>query len=99
MHVMMFRATAKREHTGDLEAAVKTMFAAIEQKQPKGVKYASSRLAGSTTYIILLALENPAENPLRAIPEFREFQASTRDWLSEPTIPEPLTVIGSYNLF
>lgn len=74
------------------------MFAAIEQKQPKGVKYASSRLADSTTYIILLALENPAENLLPAIPEFREFQASTRGWLSEPTIPEPLTVIGSYRL-
>lgn len=99
MHVMMFRATAKPEHTGDLEAAVKTMFAAISRQQPKGVKYASSRLADSTTYIILLALENPADNPLPAIPEFGAFQASTRDWLAEPTIPEPLTVIGSYDLF
>lgn len=99
MHVMMFRATAKPEHTGDLEAAVKTMFAAIEKAQPEGVKYASSRLAGSTTYIILLALENPADNPLSSIPEFGAFQAATREWLAEPTVPEPLTVIGSYNLF
>ena len=99
MHVMMFRATAKPEHTGDLEAAVKTMFAAINKQQPKGVKYASARLADSTTYIILLALDNPADNPLSAIPEFGAFQAGIRGWLAEPTVPEPLTVIGSYNLF
>lgn len=99
MHVMMFQATAKPEHVGDLEAAVKTLFAAIEKKQPKGVRYASSRLADSITYIIFLALENSAENPLSAIPEFGAFQASTREWLAEPTVPEPLTVVGSYNLF
>ena len=99
MHVMMFRATAKPEHTGDLETAVRTMFAAINERQPKGVKYASSRLADSTTYIILLALENPAENPLPAIPEFRAFQSGIRNWLAEPTVPEPLIVVGSYNLF
>ncbi len=97
MHVMMFRAEAKPEHVDDLVAAVKTMFAAINAQQPAGVKYASSRLADST-YIILLALEQPSESPLTAIPEFRAFQASIQDWLAEPTVPEPLTVIGSYNL-
>ena len=99
MHVMMFRATAKPEHTGDLEAAVRTMFTALAAQRPPGVKYASSRLAGSATFVIFLALENPAENPLPAIPEFRAFQESTRGWLAEPTHAEPLTVVGSYNLF
>ena len=99
MHVMMFQATAKPEHVSDLEAAVETMFAAISERQPKGVKYASSRLADSTTYIIFLALENPADNPLPAIPEFGAFQANSRGWLAEPTVPEPLAIIGSYNLF
>ena len=63
MNVMMFRAKAKPEHVDNLEAAVKTMFAALNVQQPVGVKYASSRLGDSTTYIILLALENPVENP------------------------------------
>lgn len=98
MHVMMFRAKAKPEHIGDLEAAVKTMFAAVNAKRPEGVRYASSRLGDSTTYVILLALEQPSENPLTAIPEFRTFQESTGRWLAEPTVPEPLTIIGSYNL-
>jgi hypothetical protein len=46
-----------------------------------------------------LALENPSENPLPAIQEFRTFQDHMRGWLAEPTAPEPLTVVGSYNLF
>lgn len=99
MNVMMFRATVKTEHSGDLEAAVTTMFAAINAAQPEGVKYASSRLGDSTTYIILLALTNPPENPLAAVPEFGAFQEKIRGWLAEPTVSETLTVIGSYNLF
>ncbi len=99
MQVMMFNAKIKPEHVSDVESAVKTMFAALEVHKPKGVKYASSRASDGTTFIILLALENPSENPLLAIQEFRTFQEHMRGWLAEPTAPEPLTVVGSYNLF
>lgn len=99
MNVMMFRAKIKPEHVADTEAAVKTMFAALKVHQPQGVKYASSRASDGITFIILLALENPSENPLAAIPEFRVFQESMKTWLAEPIVPEPLTVVGSYNLF
>jgi hypothetical protein len=98
MHVMMFTAKIKPEHVSDVESAVKTMFAALEVHQPKGVKYASSRASDVTTFIILLALENPSENPLPAIQEFRTFQDHMRGWLAEPTAPEPLTVVGSYGV-
>lgn len=99
MQVMMFRATIKEEHLPDIEGAVRTMFAAINAQQPQGVRYASSRLGESSTYIILLGLERPGENPLAAIPEFLAFQAQIQGWLAEPTVPQPLTVMGSYNLF
>ena len=99
MHVMMFRATIKEEHLSDIEGAVTTMFAAINAHQPQGVRYASSRLGDTSTYVILLALDRPGENPLAAIPEFRAFQGLIQSWLAEPTVPQPLTVIGTYNLF
>jgi hypothetical protein len=99
MNVMMFRATVKDEHLSNIEAALRTMFAAIQAHHPQGVRYASSRLGNTSTFIILLALEQPGENPLAAIPEFRAFQAQIQGWLAEPTVPQPLTVVGSYNLF
>jgi len=99
MTVMMFRASIKEEHVPNIEAALQTMFAAIQVHQPPGVRYASSRLDGGSTFIILLALEHPGENPLTLIPEFREFQQKIQGWLAEPTVPHSLTVVGSYNLF
>jgi len=75
------------------------MFAAIEEAKPQGVRYASSKLPDGVTFVILLALEDGIENPLTAVPEFREFQQSLSGWLSEPPIAEPLTVVGSYELF
>lgn len=99
MNVMMIRAKIIPENVEALETAAKAMFSAIEVQQPRGVKYASAKLADGETYVILLALESPPENPLAAIPEFQAFQAGLRGWLAEPSQADPLTVVGSYNLF
>ncbi len=45
----MIRANVKDERVADVEAAVKTMFSAIEQAEPQGVRYASCRLSDSST--------------------------------------------------
>jgi quinol monooxygenase YgiN len=99
MNVMMIRAKLKAESVSDVEAAAEKMFSAINAAQPGGVKYASTRLDDRVTAVVLLALEDPADNQLEAIPEFREFQKQLPEWLAEPPIVEPLTVIGSYELF
>jgi quinol monooxygenase YgiN len=99
MNVMMIRAKLKAESVSDVEAAAEKMFSAINAAQPGGVKYASMRLDDRASAVVLLALEDPADNQLEAIPEFREFQEQLAEWLAEPPIVEPLTVIGSYELF
>ena len=98
MDVMMIRAKVKAESVPDIEAAADKMFGAINVVRPGGVKYASTRLADGVSVIALLALEDPADNPLQAIPEFRAFQEHLPEWLAEPPTVEPLTVIGSYEL-
>jgi hypothetical protein len=75
------------------------VFAAIEQAQPRGVRYASCRLPDGVTYVAVLALEDPPANPLVAIPAFAEFQENLKGWLAEPPSVEQLTVAGSYALF
>jgi quinol monooxygenase YgiN len=103
MNVIMIRAKLKPESVADVEAAAEKMFAAIHAEQPEGVKYASTRLDDGVTAVVLLALDgpldDPAANPLAAIPEFRAFQEQLPTWLAEPPTVEPLTVIGSYGLF
>jgi len=99
MSLMMLRAKVKAETVADVEAAVRTMFSAIEQAKPRGVRYASCRLSDGVTFVILLKLEEGIENPLPTVPAFREFQEGLKNWIAEPPIPEQLTVIGSYSLF
>ena len=93
----MIRAQVKDECIAEAEAAARTMFAAINEVRPAGVKYASSR-AGDNTFVVLLALEGD-QNPLIAIPEFREFQAALPQYLAGPPVVEQLDVLGSYGLF
>jgi hypothetical protein len=97
----MIRPKFKREHVADVETAVAKMFAAIKQERPKGIRYAFSKLADGVTFLGLVELENPNENPLLSIPACREFQENMRKWVAEPLPPAPerLEVTGSYNLF
>ena len=99
MNVMMIRATVKAENVADLEAAAKEFFAAVDAARPEGVKYASARLPDGVSVVALLALDDPADNPLTALPEFGEFQERLKEWLAGPPTVEPLTVLGSYELF
>jgi hypothetical protein len=99
MNVTMIRATVKPEGVDALQDEVKAWFAAIDRAQPKGVSYASCQVSGEATFVILLGLEDGAENPLPAVPGFEDFQANLQGHLAGPPVVEQLAVVGSYNLF
>lgn len=99
MSVLMVRSAVKTESVPEVEAAVQKMFAEIEAAQPRGVRYASCLLPDGVTFVAILELENGADNPLVALPAFREFQENLRNWVAGPPTPEPVRVVGSYRLF
>ncbi|OHV20505.1 hypothetical protein BBK14_27730 [Parafrankia soli] len=96
MSAMLLRTKVKPEKAAEVEAAVKSLFAALDQARPQGIRYASYRLEDGVTYVVLLQVEEGIENPLPKVPEFLEFQQNLRGWLAEPPAPEQLTVIGDY---
>src|SRR5215217_7500325 len=96
LSVLIVTSKAAPAHTGELEAAAQKMFAAIERQAPKGIKYASCRLADGVTYVAVLEVQDGVENPLPSIPEFQEFQQGLRTWIAEPPNAGPATVIGNY---
>lgn len=98
MAINSIRATAKPENVADLEAAVSELFAELNEIQPAGLKYASTK-TGEDTYLILLDVADGTDNPLPGIGSFLKFQAGLTRWLAGPPTVEQLTVIGSYNLF
>jgi hypothetical protein len=99
MNVLMVRSTVKAEHAADVEMAVKRLFAAIQQAQPQGIRYATCRLADGVTYVALLELADGVNNPLPALPEFRDFLENLKQWTADQPISESLAVIGAYRLF
>lgn len=98
MSVRMIRAKIKADKTAELEKAAKEMFAAIEAAQPQGVHYASCKLPDGETYLILLGLDDDENNPLGAIPAFRDFQGNLQTWIAGPPVIEELTAVRSYRL-
>ncbi len=99
MNVLLVRSKVKAANVTEVEAAVKRVFAALQQEQPKGIRYTSCRLSDGVTYVALLELDDGVDNPLPALTEFREFQENLKNWMAEPPISEQLTVIGSYRFF
>ena len=78
MPVLMVRSRIKPENAADAEAAIKKVFSAIEQAQPAGVRYASSRLADGITFVVLFEHEGGVDNPLVALPAVVEFQENLK---------------------
>jgi hypothetical protein len=99
MSVLVATAKINAEHASDVEAAAERLFTAIRREQPRGIRYASCRLADGVTYLVLLEVEEGVENPLPTIPEFQEFQQGLKNWVAEPPAAGPATVLGSYRLF
>lgn len=99
MNVLMVRSKVKTESVAEVEAAIEKVFSAIEQAQPEGVHYASSRLADGVTFVALLELDDGMDNPLPALPAFGEFQEDLKKWTAEPLTLEQMTVVGSCRLF
>lgn len=93
------RSKVKEEHVADVETAIGQVFSAIDRAEPENVRYASCKLADGVTFVAVLEVDEGTENPLPALPEFREFQESLKSWVAGPPSPEQLTIIGSYRLF
>ena len=99
MNALMVRSKVKAEYVAELEVAVKRVFAALQQAQPNGIRYASCRLPDGVTYVAILEIDDGVDNPLPTLPEFRAFQENLKNWIAEPPGAEQVTVIGSYRLF
>jgi hypothetical protein len=99
MSVTMVRQKVKDGSVDNAEAAVRDLFATLERARPEGLRYASTRVADSSTFVILLELAEGIEDPRSVIPEFQRFLEQLKAWTDGPPLIEQLDVVGSYDLF
>ena len=99
MSVMLVRQKVKDGTVQAAEAAARDLFATLDRVRPEGLRYASTRVVDSSTFVILTELADGIEDPRPAIPEFLRFLEQLKGWVDGPPVIEQLDVVGSYNLF
>jgi hypothetical protein len=99
MSVMLVRQNVKAGSIEDAEAAVRDLFTTLDRVRPEGLRYASTRVVDSSTFVILFELADGIEDPRPAMPEYVQFQERLKTWVDGPPVIERLDVVGSYNLF
>src|SRR5262245_36556973 len=98
MSVTLLRQKVKDETVEEAEAAVRDLFGTLDRVRPEGLRYASTRVAGTSTFVILTELAD-GDDPRPAIPEFARFLEQLKDWVDGPPVIEQLEVVGTYGLF
>jgi len=99
MSVMMVHQKVKDGSVEEAEAAVRELFATFDRVRPEGLRYASTRVVDSSTFVILFELADGVEDPRLAVPAYAEFLEQLKGWVDGPPVIERLDVVGSYNLF
>ncbi len=96
--VVRYRTT---EEGGDPnQALVENVFKELVSSQPKGLRYATFRLADGVTFIHIAMVETAdGSNPLNDSSAFAEFQRELMDRCEQPPSPLPATIVGSYGFF
>jgi len=99
MSVVMVRQKVRDGSLEEAEAAVRDLFATLDRVRPEGLRYASTRVVDSSTFVIVTELAEGVEDPRSAMPEYPRFLEKLKDWVDGPPVIEHLDVVGSYNLF
>jgi hypothetical protein len=74
---------------------VEEVYAALAERQPDGLRYATYQLADGVTFVHVATLD-AAENPLSTLPAFAEFQRELAQRCAEQPMPSEATLVGSY---
>jgi hypothetical protein len=99
MSVMMVRQKVKDGSVEEAAAAARDLFATLDRVRPEGLRYASTRVVDSSTFVALVELADGIEDPRPAIPEYVQFLERLKGLVDGPPVIELLDVVGSYNLF
>jgi hypothetical protein len=99
MSLLMVRQKVKDESAEEAAAAARDLFATLDRVRPEGLRYASTRVVDSSTFVAPIELADGIEDPRPAIPEYLRFLERLKGFVDGPPLIERLDVVGSYDLF
>lgn len=97
-HMVSYRLRPDR--VAENERLVVSVFQALNQARPAGLRYATFRQADGVSFIHLVSHdEADSRNALTSLPEFKAFVEGIKDRCETPPVSVELTEIGSYGFF
>ncbi|KSZ56106.1 hypothetical protein Z045_24935 [Rhodococcus pyridinivorans KG-16] len=96
MSVQIIQFGTEPHRVGEVEEAIRNLFAAVEAAAPAGIEYTAARIGDSAQFLLTLTLPDDAANPLLEIPEADEFRGKVGQWAGAPVPPFTLHFIGRY---
>ncbi len=96
MSVQILQFGTDPQRVGEVEEAIRKLFAAIEAAAPAGIEYQAARIGDSPQFLLTLALPDGAASPLLEIPEAAAFRARVGEWAGDPVPPSTLHFVGRY---
>lgn len=96
MKTIMVRYKTSAAHADVNAALVRAVFNELKSQAPEGLHYATYRLEDAVTFVHVASLDTPEQNPLTALPAFKEFQRELKARCVEPPVFTELSIVGSY---
>ena len=98
MGKVIVRYRVKRERADENVRLVKAVYAELNEKRPKGLRYATFVAEDGVTFFHIASIEGD-ENPLAQTDAFKAFQEQINDRCDEPPAPTKVSQVGSFNFF
>jgi hypothetical protein len=98
MRTVMVRYKTSDSKAEANAALVHAVFDELRARAPRGIRYATYRIADGTTFVHIATLDTEDHNPLTNLPAFKAFQADLKDRCVEPPAFTELSLVDSYGL-
>jgi quinol monooxygenase YgiN len=98
MRRVMVRYRVKPDQVARNEELVRAVYAALHQREPTGLRYATFRLENGVTFVHIAETAD-ARNPLSDLEAFQEFQKEIEARCDEAPAVTELHEIGAFRLF
>jgi hypothetical protein len=92
----MVRYKTSEPHADTNAALVRAVFDELRARTPKGIRYATYRLADGVSFVHIATLDTADDNPLTTMPAFKAFQKQLGERCVEAPVLTELPALDSY---
>ena len=97
MRQIMVRYTTRANQAEENARLIRDVFESLGRTAPRGITYASYRLDDGVSFVHIASIDDPANNPLQNLAEFKAFTAGVKDRCEVAPVTSVLHEVGSYS--